>query len=98
MKAISIAALALLSQFYTPSAGKNAPPPATVREEKLDDRTGETKYIEVTKPVVHDTQGNAQGNQYDLAVDGAFEGKTVLVVHLYNFDLGPVRAALKEKG
>jgi hypothetical protein len=29
--------------------------------------------------------GNAQGSQYDLAVDGAFEGQTILIVDLYSF-------------
>lgn len=48
-----------------------------------------------------DRYGNADGNQYDLAVDGAFEGQTVAVLHLYTsegFDFSLPRAALREKG
>ncbi len=55
----------------------------------------------VDKPVAADTYGNPQGNQYDLAVDGAFEGQTVAVLHLYTgegFDFELPKNALKEKG
>jgi hypothetical protein len=46
-----------------------------------------------------DRWGNAQGNQNDLATDGAFEGQTVAVLQLYTgFDFSLPRAALKEKG
>ncbi len=48
-----------------------------------------------------DIHGNAAGNQYDLAVDGAFEGETIAVIHLYTgggFDFEKPKAALKEKG
>jgi hypothetical protein len=48
-----------------------------------------------------DRYGNAAGNQYDLAVDGAFKGQTVVVLHFYvdsSFDFSLPRAALKEKG
>jgi hypothetical protein len=48
-----------------------------------------------------DRYGNAAGNQYDLAVDGAFKGQTVVVLHFYTgegFDFGLPRAALKQKG
>jgi hypothetical protein len=55
----------------------------------------------VEKEVAADTYGNPQGNQYDLAVDGAFEGQTVAVLHLYTgegFDFELPKNALKEKG
>lgn len=55
----------------------------------------------VEKPVAADSYGNPQGNQYDLAVDGAFEGQTVAVLHLYTgegFDFELPKNALKEKG
>ncbi|MDG0973747.1 MAG: hypothetical protein P8O07_06260 [Crocinitomicaceae bacterium] len=55
----------------------------------------------VDKPVTADSYGNPQGNQYDLAVDGAFEGQTVAVLHLYTgegFDFELPKNALKEKG
>jgi hypothetical protein len=45
-----------------------------------------------------DKYGNLEGAQYDLAVDGAFEGKTVAVIQLYAFDFSRPRDALKEKG
>jgi hypothetical protein len=51
--------------------------------------------------VASDSYGNAQGNQYDLAVDGAFEGQTIAVLHLYangGFDFKLPEAALNEKG
>lgn len=55
----------------------------------------------VDKPVTADSYGNPQGNQYDLAIDGAFEGQTVAVLHLYTgegFDFELPKNALKEKG
>jgi len=62
-----------------------------------DRETGETKRIKVEA----DQHGNAKGNQYDLAVDGAFEGQTVAVLQFYTgggFDFSLPKAALKEKG
>jgi hypothetical protein len=59
----------------------------------------ETRTVE--REVAADSYGNAQGNQYDLAVDGAFEGQTIAVLHLYTgegFDFKLPEAALKEKG
>jgi hypothetical protein len=55
----------------------------------------------IERPVAADSYGNPQGNQYDLAVDGAFEGQTVAVLHLYTgegFDFELPKNALKEKG
>ena len=48
-----------------------------------------------------DGYGNPAGSQYDLAIDGAFKGQTIVVLQLcsvssYNFDLA--KAALAEKG
>jgi len=51
-----------------------------------------------------DNYGNVQGNEFDLAKDGAFKGKTIAVLHLYTgrygevFDFGFPETALKEKG
>lgn len=48
-----------------------------------------------------DNHGNAAGSQYDLTVDGAFEGLTVAVLHLYtgeNFDFRQPEQALRQKG
>ncbi len=88
-----------LSKYYNANAGMNAPKEAD-RDEKGDVRrssNGEIIYKEVKK----DNYGNAQGNQYDLAVDGAFQGQTILVLQLYSeasFDFKSPEKALKEKG
>jgi hypothetical protein len=53
-------------------------------------------------PTVHkDRYGNATGHDYDLAVDGAFEGQTVVVLHLYTgegFDFALPKRAIRDKG
>lgn len=85
---------------YNPSAAQNAPR-QRVTESYQDDKTGETKTRTVERDVAKDVHGNAQGNQFDLAVDGAFEGQTVAVLQLYTgegFDFAAPKAALKEKG
>ena len=80
------------AQVYNKCAAKNA-----VYEETIDSRTGKVKKVKVES----DRHGNAKGNQYDLAVDGAFQGETIVVLHLYTgegFDFSLPKAALKEKG
>ena len=74
----------------------------SVSVQQVDTNTGRTysvnKEVEVR---ARDNFGNASGNQYDLAVDGAFEGQTIVVIQLYtgeNFDFEKPRLALKEKG
>lgn len=65
----------------------------------VDTQTEKTRTV--TKQVASDSYGNANGNQYDLAVDGAFEGQTIAVLHLYSggsFDFNLPENALKEKG
>ncbi|MBI1944143.1 MAG: hypothetical protein HYS27_00535 [Deltaproteobacteria bacterium] len=85
---------------YNPSAGMNAPAAEPVVESvRQADGTmkREVRYVAPKR----DTHGNAQGNQYDLAVDGAFEGQTVAVLHFYTgegFDFSLPQAALKQKG
>jgi hypothetical protein len=70
--------------------------------EKRNEATGDMEQVVVQEKVKNvDGFGNATGNKYDLAVDGAFEGQTVVVLQFcrdagYNFDLA--KAALKEKG
>ncbi len=82
---------------YTPSAGLSAP----VMEEKVqvrDQKTGKmTEQTVQTRPQA-DRYGNAQGNQFDLAVDGAFSGQTVAVIQLYPFPFDDAKAALAQKG
>ena len=89
---ISSVSFAQVSVRYNKCATKNA-----IYNEVADEETGEISY----QPVEADGHGNAQGNQYDLAVDGAFEGQTITVLHLYTgegFDFSLPQAALKEKG
>lgn len=72
-----------------------------VQEEYRDKDTGEKRSRTVQKEVASDSYGNAQGNQYDLAVDGAFKGQTVAVLHFYSgggFDFELPKNALAEKG
>ena len=86
---------------YNRAAGQSAPAAATVYDTvKTSDGTLQRFERQVQGLVTKDSYGNAQGNQYDLAVDGAFEGQTVAVLHFYaeGFDFSLPRAALKEKG
>ena len=69
--------------------------------EVLKDDEGRAVYQEVEVEVSRDTYGNAAGGSFDLATDGAFEGNTVAVLHLYTgegFDFSKPKAALEEKG
>ena len=85
---------------YNSSVGQNIIT-EEVQEVYRDKNTGEKKSRTVQKEVASDSYGNAQGNQYDLAVDGAFKGQTIAVLHFYagggfNFELP--KNALAEKG
>lgn len=106
LRRLTLAALALCSLHafaqYNSIAGMNAPA-AVSTEWYRDDKTGEqkTRRVEKRLEVKTDSHGNASGNQYDLAVDGAFDGQTIAVLHLYTgegFDFALPKAALKEKG
>ena len=82
----------LIYAQYNDCAGQN-----TVYRSVKDKKTGKVETVEVES----DYHGNAEGNQYDLAVDGAFEGETIGVLHFYTgegFDFELPKAALKEKG
>jgi hypothetical protein len=84
---------------YTDSVGKSAP----MRKErvKVQSDDGSVSYEQREVKVAADKYGNAAGNQHDLAVDGAFEGQTVAVLHLYTgegFDFSLPKAALAQKG
>jgi len=71
----------------------------TEKEQKVEDKSIESSNKGAQTQVKSDYYGNAQGNQYDLAVDGAFEGETVAVIQLYgSFSFDEPEAALKEKG
>lgn len=83
---------------YTSSAGQNAP--AAAYEQVRNEKTGEVTFRASgdAQAVRKDPHGNARGNQYDLAIDGAFEGQTVLILDQVGNTLDNTRAALKEKG
>lgn len=88
------------SAQYTPAAGVSAP--MVKAERRVYDAKTDSVRVEAyeAKPTA-DKWGNAQGNNFDLAVDGAFKGQTVAVLHLYidnTFDFSLPKAALAEKG
>jgi len=97
---LAVAVAAPASAQYTHAAGQSAPATEVDRVE-VRDAAGRSHYENRVVPVKQDRWGNAQGNQNDLAVDGAFEGQTVAVLQLFTgegFDFSLPRAALKEKG
>lgn len=105
MKLVIVSVFALLSTFqlvaqYNACAAKSVvTEPVAVERVKSN---GEREVVyEERKVTTTDNFGNVAGNQYDLAVDGAFEGQTIVVLHLYTgegFDFEKPKAALKEKG
>jgi hypothetical protein len=85
---------------YNRDAAKSAPAPAAVTVETRGADGSVEHHTEYRAPA-RDHYGNAAGNQYDLAVDGAFKGQTVAVLHLYTgegFDFSLPKAALAQKG
>ena len=89
-----------LNAQYNKCAGQNVIT-ESVEEVYWDDATQTEQTRIVEKEVASDTYGNAHGNQYDLAVDGAFEGETIAVLHFYTgegFDFSLPKKALAEKG
>ncbi len=108
MRRIGTAALAVLcvmgfasaaSAQFNAARAKNAPMADVEVSYKGDD--GVVRKRVEQREVEGDKFGNAAGNQYDLAVDGAFEGQTVAVLHFYTgegFDFSLPKAALQEKG
>jgi hypothetical protein len=84
---------------YTRAAGQNAPMDPVAKTTYDKDGYAHTT-VQLVAPKA-DAFGNAQGNDHDLAVDGAFKGQTVAVIQLYTgegFDFSLPRAALAEKG
>src|SRR3954469_1466941 len=82
---------------YNQGAGANAP--AAVMEDKVvhDAKTGLDRVEHIRHEAPRDSYGNAQGNQHDLAVDGAFDGQTIAVLHFYPFSFDNAKEALREK-
>ena len=108
---LAIISYTSLSAQYNTNAGKNRAYNQEVQQVAVKDDEGqqvldeignavfEEKIVEVA--VAADTYGNAAGTEYDLATDGAFEGNTIAVLHLYTgegFDFSKPKAALEEKG
>lgn len=96
---LSILPFATSLAQYNSVAGKNVIR-EKVEEQYIDKESGKKELRIVEREVVSDTYGNAKGNQYDLAVDGAFEGQTIAVLDFcedgYSFDTA--KGALAEKG
>ncbi len=96
---------------YNSNAGENRVTKKEVRHVQVLDDEGKVmkddlgkdliEEVEIEVEVTADKYGNAEGTQYDLATDGAFEGNTVAVLHLYTgegFDFSKPKAALEQKG
>lgn len=106
MKALILSVLTVLSATQLSAQYNSCAAKSVVTEsiavERRNVETGETEIVYEDQKVKQvDSYGNASGNQYDLAVDGAFEGQTIVVLHLYTgegFDFEKPKAALKEKG
>ncbi len=107
MKTSIVFTLALFATSFLARAQYNScAGQSEIREERkvevIDKNTGNKKTVVVREKVKDtDSFGNASGSKYDLAVDGAFEGQTIVVLQFYttgtfNFELP--KAALAEKG
>lgn len=96
--AVTLMASSTASAQYNEAAGQNAPRAKVAKDVHDEDgRVVGQRIVEVEPEP--DRFGNAQGNQFDLARDGAFEGQTVAVIQLCTeFDFSLPKAALKEKG
>lgn len=105
---ITFIALVLLvnqsfAQYNTEAQGKNRIYKTETKSVRVEKKDGsfEMEDQEVKTAVESDDYGNAEGSNYDLATDGAFEGNTVAVLHLYTgegFDFSLPKAALEQKG
>lgn len=85
---------------YNPLAGHNAPAASESVKVERRSKDGTVSFDTEQRPVnvKRDSYGNAAGAQYDLAVDGAFDGQTVFVLDLYRQDFSLAAAAIKTKG
>jgi len=67
--------------------------------QQKDKTTGKIVTVQQEVPVTNvDNFGNATGNNYDLAIDGAFTGQTIVILNMCQIDLSGPKAALAEKG
>ncbi len=83
---------------YNSSAGLSSAPARKMERVKKVDSSGKDYYEDVEVEVKRDSYGNASSSDYDLAVDGAFEGQTIVVLQLYPFSFDQAKEALKKKG
>lgn len=96
---LALSSVSLAGSPFSAARGSNVIMEEAQEAVTLDD--GTVEYRRVERKVAGDAYGNAAGNQYDLAVDGAFEGQTVAVLHFYTgeaFDFSLPRDALAQKG
>jgi len=104
MKKLTLLAFAVLAcanislAQYNACAAKSEVSETKTIERKIEvDGKSEIIYEKVNV-TPKDDFGNVVGNQYDLAVDGAFNGQTILVLQLHPFNFDDARNALAEKG
>ena len=94
---------------YNKQAGRSAPRPEMAEDESApaEKPSSERKRRRSderppVQQIARDSFGNAQGSQYDLAVDGAFDGQTILIVDFYSNqngqDFSGPKNAVREKG
>ncbi len=98
----------LTAQYNDEVAGKNRIYVTEMEEVTLTNDAGEvmldadgdkmTAVREIKKLAQSDAHGNADGNQFDLATDGAFEGNTIAVLNLCGISLSSPKSSLAEKG
>jgi len=96
---------------YTKQAGKSAPtaeaaaaadPAPAAGDRDKPNRQSSSRTQTQPAQIARDDFGNARGSNFDLAVDGAFDGQTILVIDYYgaeyNQDFTGPRDAVKAKG
>ena len=96
---------------YNKQAGRSVVEPEAAPASTTPDQRGggvgrnsldSTKRPARKAQIARDSFGNAQGATYDLAVDGAFDGQTIVIVDFYSFtynqDFSGPKNAVKEKG
>jgi len=83
---------------YNKSAGRSSAPASVEREYKFEDDQGNVRTEVRKEKVKRDSYGNASSSDFDLAVDGAFEGQTVVVLQLHQTTITEPWKALKTKG
>jgi len=95
---VVVVASSSASAQYTDRAGLSAAPAAETVHTQRRDRDGKVHDEVHQRPTQRDSYGNAATSNYDLAVDGAFSGQTILVVDLYRQPFQHATEALRQKG